>query len=79
MVSLAWCIRTVEQTAHVIVPYAIQALQSAGYQLVTVAECLGVEPYQNVTTPETVSLVLCPIRFNVADFFPRYLQGSWSC
>jgi len=42
-----------EQTAHVVVPHAIQALQGAGYQLVTLAECLGQQPYQTVGTPET--------------------------
>jgi len=41
-----------EQTAHVIVPHAIQVLQQNGYRLVTVAECLGLEPYQSVGQPE---------------------------
>jgi len=42
---------THETTAHQVVPYIIQKLQSAGYELVTVAECLGMEPYQWTTTP----------------------------
>jgi hypothetical protein len=33
-----------------ILPFAITALKNAGYSLVTVAECLGMEPYQNGIT-----------------------------
>jgi len=40
------------QTALVVVPHAISVLRAAGYQLVTVAECLGLQPYQSVTTPQ---------------------------
>jgi len=42
------------QTALVVVPHAISVLRAAGYQLVTVAECLGLQPYQSVTTPQNV-------------------------
>ncbi|KAG9085480.1 Carbohydrate esterase 4 protein, partial [Ceratobasidium sp. 370] len=42
-----------ETTAHQVVPYAIQKLQAAGYKLVTLAECLGEQPYQSVGTPGT--------------------------
>ncbi len=41
----------VETTAEEIVPHAIAVLQAAGYKLVTVADCLGMEPYQSVTEP----------------------------
>ncbi|KAG8690969.1 Carbohydrate esterase 4 protein [Ceratobasidium sp. 423] len=44
---------THETTAHEVVPYAIQKLQAAGYELVTVAECLDLQPYQSVGSPET--------------------------
>ncbi|GLB44945.1 putative carbohydrate esterase family 4 protein [Lyophyllum shimeji] len=37
--------------AQVVVPRAIAALQKAGYKLVSVAECLGMEPYQRVGAP----------------------------
>ncbi|KAG9081234.1 Carbohydrate esterase 4 protein, partial [Ceratobasidium sp. 392] len=40
-----------ETTAHTVLPYAIEKLQAAGYQLVTVAECLGKQPYQSVGSP----------------------------
>lgn len=40
-------------TAHEFLPYAMQKLKAAGYQMVTVAECLGEEPYQWTTTPGT--------------------------
>jgi len=44
---------THSSTAEQVVPYAIKLLQSKGYQLVTVAECLGLQAYTNVTTPGT--------------------------
>jgi peptidoglycan/xylan/chitin deacetylase (PgdA/CDA1 family) len=44
---------TVETTAHQVVPYAIQKLQAAGYKMVTLAECLGEEPYQFTQAPGT--------------------------
>jgi len=39
-----------------VLPYAISALQGAGYQLVTLAECLGRVPYLDVgeATPKDV-------------------------
>ncbi|CUA76241.1 hypothetical protein RSOLAG22IIIB_12144 [Rhizoctonia solani] len=40
-------------TAYDVLPYAIQKLQAAGYKLVTVAECLGEQPYQSVGSPQT--------------------------
>lgn len=49
--------QTTEQTAHVVVPHAIKTLKAKGYKLVTVAECLGMNPYQSVGTPQSVSLV----------------------
>lgn len=50
----------IEQTAHVVLPHAIKVLKAKGYKLVTVAECLGVKPYQSVSAPQSVSLVhLC--------------------
>ncbi|ESK89270.1 chitin deacetylase [Moniliophthora roreri MCA 2997] len=39
-----------EKTLHEVLPYAIEKLQTAGYQLVTVAECLGMDPYLTVGT-----------------------------
>ncbi|PFH45874.1 carbohydrate esterase family 4 protein [Amanita thiersii Skay4041] len=42
---------TVEVSVHQTLPYAIQRLQAAGYRLVTLAECLGKQPYQSVQAP----------------------------
>ncbi|KDQ17143.1 carbohydrate esterase family 4 protein [Botryobasidium botryosum FD-172 SS1] len=45
---------TYQTTVEDILPFAIQALQDAGYNLVTVAECLGYttdDMYQQVTEP----------------------------
>ncbi|KAH6887163.1 hypothetical protein BKA70DRAFT_1573776 [Coprinopsis sp. MPI-PUGE-AT-0042] len=42
---------TKDTTAHDVLPYAIQKLQAAGYRLVSVAECLGMQPYQKVGAP----------------------------
>ena len=36
-----------------VLPHAISVLKNAGYNLVTVAECLGLEPYQWVGEPST--------------------------
>jgi peptidoglycan/xylan/chitin deacetylase (PgdA/CDA1 family) len=40
-------------TAQQVLPYAIRKLQAAGYNLVTLAECLGRAPYQSVGSPGT--------------------------
>ncbi|KAJ7110718.1 carbohydrate esterase family 4 protein [Mycena crocata] len=47
---------TEETTAHVLVPYAIKLFQSKGYKLVTMAECLGVDPYQVIGVPQQQSV-----------------------
>ncbi|KAJ7806997.1 carbohydrate esterase family 4 protein [Mycena olivaceomarginata] len=39
---------TEEDTATKLVPYALKLFKSKGYNLVTLAECLGVSPYQAV-------------------------------
>ncbi|KAF7424024.1 Carbohydrate esterase 4 protein [Pleurotus ostreatus] len=44
---------TIVTTSQQVIPYAIQKLQAAGYRLVTLAECLGQQPYQWVGTPQT--------------------------
>jgi len=44
---------TIETTVHQVLPYAISRLRSAGYRLVTVAECLGLPAYQSVGSPQT--------------------------
>ncbi|KAJ7067802.1 hypothetical protein C8F01DRAFT_1333220 [Mycena amicta] len=44
---------TEETTATTLVPYALNLFQSKGYNLVTMAECLGVEPYQAIGVPQT--------------------------
>jgi len=43
---------TEQTTANTLVPFAIKLLQSHGYQLVTMAECLGLEPYQAIGVPQ---------------------------
>ncbi|KAK3842202.1 MAG: carbohydrate esterase family 4 protein, partial [Linnemannia gamsii] len=44
---------TKSTTAYDLLPHAIMKLKAAGYQLVTVAECLGLAPYKNVSSPAT--------------------------
>ncbi|KAJ7228066.1 hypothetical protein C8J57DRAFT_1147505 [Mycena rebaudengoi] len=46
---------TEETTANTLVPFAIQLFQSKGYNLVTMAQCLGVDPYQSVGVPRQQS------------------------
>ena len=36
---------SIDTTAFIVAPHAIKVLQSASYKLVTVAECLGQQPY----------------------------------
>jgi hypothetical protein len=49
-----------ETTVFEVLPYAISVLKKAGYQLVTLAECLGENPYQNIAAPQVVRI--CPRR-----------------
>ncbi|KAF8335686.1 carbohydrate esterase family 4 protein [Cantharellus anzutake] len=42
---------THDTTAHELLPYAIQQLQSAGYQLVALSVCLGIDPYLSQGAP----------------------------
>jgi len=44
---------TIETTAHQVLPYAIKALQRAGYRLVSLADCIGMPAYQRVQAPGT--------------------------
>ncbi|KAF8335846.1 chitin deacetylase [Cantharellus anzutake] len=46
---------TKQPTAHQIIPWVVKLLKYRGYQLVTVAQCLNVEPYQKITAPQTPS------------------------
>ena len=41
-----------------VLPYAIQVFQEAGYNLVTVAECLGEEPYLRIDAPSARDVCL---------------------
>ncbi|KAF5350473.1 hypothetical protein D9756_008495 [Leucocoprinus leucothites] len=42
---------TMQSSAETVLPAVIQKLQAAGYQLVTVADCLGMNPYKAVGVP----------------------------
>ncbi|KAK1228236.1 hypothetical protein PQX77_008748 [Marasmius sp. AFHP31] len=44
---------TYDSTAHQVIPQVVDWLKTAGYNMVTVAECLGMEPYQSVEEPGT--------------------------
>ena len=37
-------------TVNTVLPSAIRDLQSKGYKLVTVSDCLGISPYQQIYT-----------------------------
>ncbi|KAK7030471.1 hypothetical protein VNI00_014058 [Paramarasmius palmivorus] len=41
-----------DETAHTVLPQVVQWLNQRGYRMVTVAECLGMQPYQNVGQPQ---------------------------
>lgn len=53
---------------HEVLPYAIKVLQAAGYDLVTVAECLGENPYLRVEDP-SVRDVCLRLSFFFSQFF----------
>lgn len=42
----------IADSIHTVLPYAIQKLQGAGYKLVTLAECLGEQPYSKTGPPQ---------------------------
>jgi len=42
---------TYSTTVKTVAPYALQLMHSKGYKLVSVADCLGISPYQEVYTP----------------------------
>jgi len=44
---------TLDTTANQVLPFAINLLQSHGYKLVTLAECLGLPPYVAVGVPQS--------------------------
>jgi len=44
-----------ERSAHDVLPHAISVLQTKGYRLVTVAECLGMPAYSSVGSPQSGS------------------------
>ncbi|KAJ6631854.1 hypothetical protein B0H10DRAFT_777 [Mycena sp. CBHHK59/15] len=46
---------TEETTATTLVPYALSLFKSKSYNLVTMAECLGVDPYQAIGVPQQQS------------------------
>ncbi|EDR03042.1 carbohydrate esterase family 4 protein [Laccaria bicolor S238N-H82] len=77
-----------ETSAHEVIPYAIQKLKGAGYNLVTVAECLGMQPYQFVSAPMAQQAVSCTkflisIPPSFTDFFncmkPGNIPSTWHC
>jgi len=46
---------TEETTATTLVPFALNLFKSKGYNLVTMAQCLGVDPYQAIGVPQKQS------------------------
>ncbi|KAJ7835217.1 carbohydrate esterase family 4 protein [Mycena leptocephala] len=49
---------TEDTAATTLVPFAIKLFQGKGYNLVTMAQCLGVDPYQAVGVPQQKSVGL---------------------
>lgn len=44
---------TYKGTAYTVTPYAIKTLQDAGYKLVSIPECLGLQPYEYIAGKES--------------------------
>ena len=58
---------------------AIDILQAKGYRLVTLAECLGKEPYQNVGQRGQKDVSTPPSVPSSLDCCSRPSQNSWQC
>ncbi|KAJ7128429.1 carbohydrate esterase family 4 protein [Mycena epipterygia] len=70
---------TEETTATTLVPYALNVFKSKGYNLVTMAQCLGVDPYQAIGNPQQQSVGL-PHRaqpFHLPNFYIVLLDVRW--
>ena len=59
---------SIDTTAFIVAPHAIKVLQSASYKLVTVAECLGQQPYLS-TGPSTAVCYSSPFISNNATIY----------
>ncbi|KDN34893.1 hypothetical protein RSAG8_12033, partial [Rhizoctonia solani AG-8 WAC10335] len=44
---------TIETTVHDVIPDALKKIKDKKYKMVTVAQCLGMEPYQAITSPSS--------------------------
>ncbi|KAK1223384.1 hypothetical protein PQX77_013747, partial [Marasmius sp. AFHP31] len=42
-----------QETVQIVMPKVVNMLKDAGYRMVTVAECLGMQPYQKIENPQT--------------------------
>jgi hypothetical protein len=66
---------------HEVLPYAIKVLQAAGYDLVTVAECLGEDPYLRVEDPSVRDV--CQVLSFFSGIFYKLVfflwQDTWHC
>ncbi|SJL14051.1 related to deacetylase [Armillaria ostoyae] len=51
---------TVQTTSTTVLPHALDDLLGAGYNLVTVAECLGLSPYLSVAAPSAQDVRVSP-------------------
>ncbi|KAF4571654.1 Carbohydrate esterase 4 protein [Pleurotus pulmonarius] len=70
---------TVASTAQQVIPYAIQRLHAAGYRLVTVAECLGRQPYQWLANiPASIFIFSSFISYDFSIVDERYTFRSIS-
>ena len=49
---------SIDTTAFIVAPHAIKVLQSTGYKLVTVAECLGQQSYLSTGPPTSRTLLI---------------------
>ncbi|KAL0563607.1 hypothetical protein V5O48_018457, partial [Marasmius crinis-equi] len=42
-----------KETVEAVIPKVVQWLKESNYRMVTVAECLGMQPYQKIESPQT--------------------------
>lgn len=85
---------SVTKNSYDVLPYAIEKLQAAGYNMVTLAECLGESPYQSVGSAGVNDVssysflphflkqplkIYLPSRDPGAVRLLRYLHGTRTC
>jgi hypothetical protein len=69
--NLNFIVLSSNKLSYDVIPYALQQLHAKGYRFVSVAQCLGVAPYQSVQAPQT------PTVSHWNGTFPLITSNDW--